>query len=424
MSAARHTATLAGVVAIVAVVDVAAHVLAREAPAPVLPSTPRFDAALAASIRLGGGESDARLVRGPSGWTLGDGGPSADPIEVEALLTSLAAGIRPDQRVDDAVADHERYGLAGGDERWVEVRGAGGDALSAFAVGDDAGGGATWIRLPDTPDVYRARIGGRARYVRPAGAWRDRRVVDVDPAAVVGVTIVRAEGGAPALDVVRAGTEGWAGDVDDPTVDRVVAELAHLRGAEILDSGLVVDAPGPEVTLALAAGGPVRLRFARRAGGWSVTRADTDTVWRIAADWPGSIDAPGVYRDRALWTLPGVTALDVAGPGLDGTLAQRDGAWVVTRPANVDVDPARALAAVRFLAAPRVARWAESPPADAGFPSVHRWRVTSTDGASVALELGRADGDVVWVRRVDRPEVTGQLDARAVAGVESLFGGG
>ncbi|MEZ4241265.1 MAG: hypothetical protein R3F59_34930 [Myxococcota bacterium] len=112
------------------------------------------------------------------------------------------------------------------------------------------------------------------------------------------------------------------------------------------------------------------------------------------------------------------------GPGLDGVLARQGDGWAVLRPGNVDVDDVRAEAVAALLAAPRVDAWATILASEAGFPTDHRWTVT-TDVATRVLSLGTPDGDAVWIRDEAHPERIGRLSARTVheGGVELLFGG-
>jgi hypothetical protein len=405
----------------VAALDAGVRIASRPARTEALPGVAAFDPAAATSIRIGRTEADLVLERGDGGWRItAPVALTADETEVGALLAELAGGVHPELRVDDDAGDHARYGLAGGDELALEVRGEAGPLLS-LVVGHDAGGGATWIRLPDAPDVYRARIGGRARLDRPVGAWRDRALVGVSADEVVTLRI------AGVVDARRA-DGGWVGDVgggevDRPTVARVVEGLVGLRaaGAVPADRDLVWD--GPEVVLGLADGADIALGLGHAGGAWVAQRHDEGgDVVRLAAPWLDGLQHEATFRDRSLWSGGDVMRLEVRGPGLDGVLEATSSGFAVRRPGNVDVDPARAEAAVRFLAAPRVIGWGTVSPSAAGFPSDHRWTVTTGDTVHV-LSLGATDGDAVWVRSEARPDAIGRLDLRTVRGVEALFGG-
>ncbi|MEZ4241264.1 MAG: hypothetical protein R3F59_34925 [Myxococcota bacterium] len=120
-------------------------------------------------------------------------------------------------------------------------------ALLTLEVGHDAGGGATFVRWPDALIVYRARIGGRDRFARPAAGWADRDVVGLAPDDVLTLRI-------PGVVDAHRADGSWVGadgPVDGPTVARVVAELARLRAAGVVGERSV-DWDGPVVTLGAA----------------------------------------------------------------------------------------------------------------------------------------------------------------------------
>ena len=396
-----------------AAVDLAVWGLGRTPPAAALPSVPSFDPAAASAIHLTGPAGDLGLVRTGDGWRLtAPTDAPADPVEVDAVLAALAGGIRPDLRIGDT--DHETYGLSGGEELRVEVDGAAG-RLSAFYVGRDAGGGATWIRLPDKGDVYRARIGGRERFARPAGGWRDRRVIDIDPATIVGWSV---RAGELAWGATRS-PDGWTGDpfpVDGPTVDRLVAELAKLRAAEVTAPRAdAVRWDGPTVALRTQEDNVV-LTFGSDGPTRYVRRGDREEQWRISAPWLDRLSEPETFRDRALWTAARVDRFVLRAPGREGILVHEGDSWRIERPPNVDLDPARAEAVAAWLAQPRVLAWDTAAPTFAGD---HRWEIT-LDGQLRRIELGPEDGDRVAIRVDGR---VGWIEARVVRIAEGLFGG-
>ena len=64
------------------------------------------------------------------------------------------------------------------------------------------GGPTAFVRLPDSPVIWRADVGGRARYERPAADWRDKMALDVPRERVRALTLVR--GKDDSVRVVRA----------------------------------------------------------------------------------------------------------------------------------------------------------------------------------------------------------------------------
>lgn len=416
MTALRHTRALLGAVLLLAAADVAVRVLDRTAATEALPSLPAFDPADATRISLGHTDETTVMALVDGSWRLmAPADAPADPGEVGALLGALSGGIRPEAKVDDT--DHERYGLAGGTELRVDVEGQG--PLLSVVVGNDAGGGSTWVRYPNSEDVYRARIGGRSLVDRPAGAWRDRRVTDVEPETVRAVEVAWPGGQVSAR---RAGAR-WEADppVDAPTVERLVVELARLRAAEVAAADREVAWDLATVRLAREEGDIV-LVFGRRGPLRYVRRLDRDEVWRLAVPWVDRLAEKGTWLDRAVWTAARVDRIAWRAPGRDGILQRTDGGWKVVRPANVDVDPSRAEALAAFFAEPRVARWEDVEPAAAGFPSAQRFAVEA-DGDERVLEVGLTEADRTYVRDASTPSRIGSVESKTIAAIAAAFGG-
>ena len=415
MRAVRQTRWLLAGVVVLGITDAAVHT-AERAETAALPALPGFDPALVDRITLGRADAPVVLARAGEGWSLvAPASAPADPLLVDQLLEGIASGVQLEARVDEG--DLERYGLDGGYERRVDVQ-QGERSLATLYVGNDAGGGASWVRLPGADTVYRARVGGRGRFDRSPGAWRDRQVTRLDPASISGVTI-----GSTVL--TREG-EGWrsaAGPLDAPTVASLVAGLAELRALEVAAPGRDANEPPLEVVLGLLHEDPVTLSFARVGQLWHVWRGEDR--WRVGPELPELlVGAPRSLADRALWSVPvdEVARVELLSAERQGVL-ERDGAgWRVVRPVHVDVDPRRAAAAAEWLATPRVVAWSDAPGASHGFPSSHRWRITT--GLQVrTIELGTPAGARVPVRDAAAPERIGWIDARIVAGIEAIFGG-
>lgn len=396
---------LFGAVVALAVLDVGLRVSRWSAESPALPTVPGFDPARATELRLGRVDEPIVAIRDGDQWRLtAPSEAAADPVELDAILSRLAGGIHPDLALPP---DPEGYGLQGGNEVRVDVLGADGPLLSVV-VGADAGGGGTFVRLPDADVVYRAPIGGRSLYDRPVRTLLDRRVASCDPQRISRVTL---PGGAAA----KRAEGSWIGEgaaVDGATVEQLVRRLCALRGAAPASADRV-ERWDAAITLAGDAE-PVALRFGRAGDLRYVERGGA--VWRVAGDWVDRVTAPETFADRALWQLDGITSVAVRGGGRDGELVRAGDAWVVRRPANVDVDPERARAVVAWLGQPRVLAWG-SP--DAPFAS-DVVLIVRGSGGERRLELGPTDGSDVFVRAGSR---IGRVDAATIRSIFAIFGG-
>jgi len=411
MSVVRQSWALLGAVLLLAGVDLGVHAWRWwSVPSPMLP-LPSFDPADATRIEITTIEQTLSLERDGDRWRIASPVDApADPVEVDALLADLSPGRRPDARIPDA--DHETYGLAGGRELRVDVAATDGVLLS-LVVGDDAGGESTWVRVPGDEDVLRAAIGGRSRLARPAGAWRDRTVTDLDPAEVRAIVLrwddaeLRSE----------RGPDGWTGPVDGPTIDRVVTLAARLRAEEVAAGERDAER---RIVVTLEGEQPVVLALGQSGGLWTVRRDADPTVWRIDGALPALVSDPASLASRVLWKddPAAVRRITFERDGGSVEIAREGEGFRAVRPPHLELDPQRVGALVAFLASPRVEAW--MPAADAGLPR-RRWRIELEDRTRV-LELG-PDADRVWLRDAANPGRTGFLPLGTVRRIEAVLGG-
>ena len=420
----RTTWLLLVLVILTAFVDGVAHLSDFGPTAIQHPGLPSFDEAAADRITLGRTDDVVVLERKADGWWIvAPIAGRANQDAVQSLLDALSAGVAPEAGVGEE--DRERYGLAGGNELRVDVQGEG-VTLATLYVGHDAGAGSTWVRWGGGDAIYRARIGGRATFDRGARAWRDLDVTSLDPRNLQRV-VVRTEN--RTFTWIPDGQGGWRDrrrPLDVPTLTRAVQALARLHALEVAvpayaEGSLVVELIGPNDT--------TRLAFEAIGELWFVSRADRDERWRVAPELPALlVAAPDSLLDRHLWG-----PIQAAAVRIEQRIERERAAlelsdeagWVRTTPTPLDVDPKRAQAAATWLRGPRVARWAEEPPRELGFPGSESWQVRFDNRRIRTLELGgRAliDGmEHVAVRDRRQSNKVGWVDARVVSGIQRLF---
>lgn len=422
MNLARSTRSLLVAVLVVGALDVGVRLSQRVGEQAEIGALPAFDAAAVDRIRVGRVDRMVVLERRGERWFVA--APSeapADGVAIRALLAELAPGVRPLARVDEEELD--RYGLAGGSELAVSVEAAGRPLLS-LTLGHDAPGGGTWLRWPGDDSVLRADVGGRGPFDRAPVAWRDPTIVDLDPEAIVAM---RLENQRASVRVARQGA-GWVSDagwaVDGPTMAALVTRVARWRALEVAAPGQVDRRWGIE--LEVRDRDPVRLHFEQRGALFFVGIAGTDQRFRVGLEVPYTVARmPHALHDRHLWgpLEQRVIRFERRGAGPTGVLVQGEAGLSVVQPPGLDTEPERARAAVDWLVAPRVHRWAEPGLPDADFGgSRHSWRVTFSDGAVRTLELGGsasvAGKPCVAVRVQGRQ---GWVEERVVRGIEGLF---
>ncbi len=370
----------------------------------------------------------------------------ADAAQVRTLVRTFAAGLPMDAFVDSG--NQEEYGVDDQNGLLVELFRAGEDVpAAAVVVGKTAAGPSTFVRLPGAEDVYRADVGGRARYARPAAEWRDKVAHTVDRARVAGLTLVR---GAETLRFSRGPSTGADTDgnpvpgpwqlegasfvTDTDTVDATIKTLATIRAGEIHnpDYQAGFDAPAAVATLTLDDGTArtVTLGGRRDEGASFVRVSGRDEVFRAAGVIGRVMTQPvEAFRDRRLLTFErdDVASVALSDAGLTVVLAQSDdgATWAITQPPNMDADQKQALFTVNTLATLRAA----AIPADDRFaPTGARIEVRLRDGRTQAIELGQSERDadnrpLVRVRVAGKDGVY-QLQEATLAELKKAFGRG
>ncbi|MFZ5480431.1 MAG: DUF4340 domain-containing protein [Myxococcota bacterium] len=370
----------------------------------------------------------------------------ADAAQVRSVLRTLGEGIPMEALVDEG--NHEDYGVDDQNGLLVELFAAGAEVPAvAVVVGKSAAGPSSFVRIPGSEVVYRADVGGRGRYERPAADWRDKTAIELDRADVVALTLVR---GDETLRFVRGPSTGvdkdgnptpgpWTSPdapfpVDDDGTESVVRVLSRIRAGEIHnpDYEAGFDAPRARAVLELRDGATHTVVLGgREADGASFVKVDDrPEVFRTSGQVGRMMTQPlDAFRDRALFAFQrkDVAAVRLEEGGLTIELAQSDDGtgWEITQPANMDADQKLALFTVNTLATLRAAGIA---PDDSFTPAGTRFTVRFRDGRAQTLEVGQGETDADN-RPVVRVRVSGksglyQLKQATVADLKRAFGRG
>jgi len=389
----------------------------REALDPVLPA---FDPVEVQEVVLTSSAGTLRIARGDTGWDVVHPftHDAEDPL-VDDLISTLSRGVAPEIRADDG--DHERYGLVADRQILVELMGEG-HRIGALYIGENAGGGQSFVRAPDRETVYRARVGGRSRYARDPGAWRDRRVFSFQPASIIAIRIDH-QG---ETTVLERGDGSWATEgLDASLIARLPETLSDLRAQRILAPGTVADLPS-RITLTRDAGPPIVFDVVTEGEiGVLRTRADGPQYQVPAALTTLLAGGREAFLERSLIALDlsEVDTLTLIEPERTSIIRRdrRSEAWVPVQPASLDIDPRRAMDAARYLANFRVLDFVDITPAAAGFPGTLSMQI-----GDETVEFG-ADGPprgalkTRYVRTTSRPGRIGLVDTRVVAALQTAW---
>jgi hypothetical protein len=376
---------------------------------------------------------------------------SADPALVDAVLAVFAAAVPMDVRVDTAAGENdETYGLDASNGIVVEIWAGAPEPVISMIVGYDSVGGSSFLRMSGDEAIYRARVGGRAKYAAPPIAWRNRDLVGVDPAKVTGFRVER--GGMSPLGVVRGSDPasaasptgpawmldpdpGW--DVDQQLLGAVAAGLAQLRASEVLDASFDggFAAPAGVVTISLEDGTERRIVIGAKH---SETKAYAKVEGRpetfeIPLELAQALFQPlEAYRDMTLVQVDpaSIETLSLE-EGRQLIVLRQDLAarrFLVVQPDNLDIDPRDQNIALRVLGNLRARGVADRvTPGQAGLERpVSKIGLTFFDGTSTSLDVGSPvpeNPELVFVRRAGSPAIH-VLDKQTIEALRRGFGRG
>lgn len=367
----------------------------------------------------------------------------ADSAQVRSLLRGFSAGVPMEAYVDegnleDYVVD-DQYG------KLLEIWTKGDEPALSVVIGKTAAGGTTFVRPTGAQKVYRAEVGGRARFDRPAADWRDKMALDLDPAQVDTLVLTR---GAEAWTFRRGPSTKSGPDgtpipgaflldnapfvIDTEAMEALTRGLVRLRAGEVRNpdfpGGFSPPAAVAALTLRDGSTHRITLGTATTAGAAYVKVDDRSEVFQVTGQLRRMLTAPlTALRDRSLFqfdraSLDSIALVDggltvVLSPSADGVN------WSVTQPANMDADQRQVQFTVNTLANFRAS---DAAPDEAFTPSGTRFRLRFRDGHEETLDIGQAEGDEsrqVRVRVSGRPGVY-LLKQTTISELKKAFGRG
>lgn len=334
---------------------------------------------------------------------------SADFMSLRPVLNAFVDPISMDVRVDEG--DLESYGVDDQRGVLVELFTSGDTPAMSVVVGYDVPGGSSFVRLPGSDTVYRAKVGGRARYEHEPIHWKDRMVAEWTPEEMVSITVdggsfgawsFRREatgdldaGGRPELGDWRA--SGGPPDLvpDQAAITAITRSLCVLRSGRILsndyDGGW--EPPGAVVTMLDIDGETHVLTFGSRVfdGAAYVKTNERDEVFQVASadrarvlrDWDDFRDLTVFDFEAAL-----IDTIYLEDGGTPTLVAQSDdGMWTILEPPNVDADVKQIIFTANTLS--KLRGQALLDPAEVPFGEMsNRFTVTFLDGSTEVLEFG------------------------------------
>jgi hypothetical protein len=243
---------------------------------------------------------------------------SADQAMVASILQVFRSERPLDVRVD--TGNLTEYGLDASGGVVVEIWTGTDEPKVSLTIGNDAPGGTSFVRLSGDDGIYRAQLGGRARYQHTPAQWRNRRVLDFQSDQVQGISVKPPAGSVVHISrspiVSESGglgswmvepDPGWG--LDSAGLDAVVSSLGTLSAQQVLaddfDGGFsppaveltVVSEDGTERVMAVGTTITQGLAHVRVTGGAAVYAVPVGPLKRFL-----TLDAEP-QEDRTLFTV-------------------------------------------------------------------------------------------------------------------------
>jgi hypothetical protein len=433
----RLTGWLVGILAFLLTLDLASQWAGpEELPASI--EVPAVDFQELAGLRLVQAAATLEFEREDDAWRIvSPFEAAADKAALNAIRRQLHAGFKIELKIEENSDDLKVFGLEPG-LRLEAFTDSEVPALVLY-VGRDTTGGATFVRLPDDTSVYRAQIGGRARYDRPAPAWRDPVVAPFAPDTVLKLHLDTPTGSnhferhSPTEPWTLSGSAEFP--VDQLEISSLLTGLAGLRAGAVLSpthpAGL--ELPTVTVTLHTSESPPISLSFGRTLAGAFAKNEAKDDIYQIAPSFTERLARPrAAWFDRLLFDFDRtqIHRMTLSDPQQGDTVLEQDPAtnrWRVLKPANVDVNLRDCMQAALAVAQLRAVAMASIPPAEAGFPSRSKLTVTGLSGSTWELEMGRRvpgmpkGQEALFVRTTDTPDRIAVVPLRTLLKIRTAF---
>jgi len=332
----------------------------------------------------------------------------ADFMSLRPVMNAFVDPIAMDLRVDEG--DLESYGVDDQSGVLVELFTDRETPAMSVVIGYDVPGGSSFVRLPGSDEVFRAKVGGRARYEHDPIHWKDRMVAEWEADEMVSITtdagafgswkFVRTASGVDAMGQPELGDWSAVGGPEDLEPDQaaitaLVKSLCVLRSGRILsadyDGGW--DPPGAVVTMVDLDGQAHTLTFGSVAfdGAAWVKTPEREEVFQVAAadrgrvlkDWDD-------FRDLTVFAFSrhDIKSIRLEDGGLPVLVAQHDdGMWSILEPPNMDTDVKQVTFTANTLA--NLRGQALLDPSVVPFGELtNRFTITFEDNSTKVLEFG------------------------------------
>ena len=336
----------------------------------------------------------------------------ADLAGIRALLANFRDASPIDARIDDD--NLAQYGLDPNHRIVVEIFTDSDQPELSFQIGYDveASSGASFIKLSGNDAIYRAYVGGRKRFEKTAGDWRDRVLFGFEGDTVTTLKVIKRDGSGLNIQknleaqswVVVNGPEGM--EADQYLIANLMQSLGGLRAGAFLGTDPAsFGQPFANVQIELLSGRVIQ---------FEISEEDTNGAAKLRNQSSGEISVVSAVPIRTLMQQPeefedltifrfDPTQIDTLEyiDGMTRILIQQDmGAaegvrtWKARIPANYSLELKRTFFMVNELSQLRGNERSALTPEKAGLTtSRHGIKITYQNGGQFSLVIGQQTTD-------------------------------
>jgi hypothetical protein len=352
--------------------------------------------------------AEQREVHELGSWSL------SSPIESEADIASirtLVSTFRKETPIDARLEQGNlaEYGLDANNRLVVEVFTDSEEPALSYVLGFDVAGsnGATYLKLSGSDDVYRANIGGRARFQKKGTDWRNRVIMGFELDEAATVEVLHTNGSTLSLHLNEESrlweiTEAPADMVvDQELVASTVKSLGTLRAGAFLgrsDEGFNPPRATVQVTLSDGETRELDIGSTQLEGAALVRNPKNGESYRVSnLPIQALLQAPTAFENLAIMRFDSsrVTTLEyrqgTALIKIQQDMGAKEGyrTWVPLIPSNYSLELKRTFAMVNTLKALRAEERSNLTPQEAGILQSEHWiRITFLNGQQLALVVG------------------------------------
>lgn len=267
----------------------------------------------------------------------------ADWARIKAMILNFRKSIAMDVLVDLKPAeDGKTYGLDASNSITVEMwKSNSAMPEISFEIGEDAGEGASFVRLHGDESVYRAHIGGRRRFAYDASDWLNQRLLQFDVAEMTAIQVERDD---VRYSLVKTedvwGIQGFDEVLDTQKMSMALQSLSVMRIGERVEQTLQT----PWMTMTFQVGNQsIPMEVATPVERMALVSLEGQNMMVPVTPLERFTYGPAYFKDMRVLSIGSRDELDLIRYTTDviDIIIQQDlsnGFWKVLQPTNIDLE--------------------------------------------------------------------------------------